>query len=97
MERKLEAQFMPTAPRRRNYGTVDAGGDFHWRPDALDTEEHYERDCKIWDRNYQTGSKQWRDYVNNGKYLFLAIQGQVEPSLSDKTKDDARFATIQVM
>ena len=41
MERKLEADFMPIAPRKRNYGTVDAAGIFHWLPDALDTEEDY--------------------------------------------------------
>ena len=47
MERKREADFIPTAPRKRDYGTVDAAGDFDWRLDALDTEEDYLQDCKI--------------------------------------------------
>ena len=34
--------------------------------------------------------------MNNGEYIFLAIQGQVEPSLWDKAKDDTQFAVIQV-
>ena len=35
------------------------------------------------------------NYMNAGEYLFIAIQGQVEPSLWDQTKDDTRFAAIQ--
>ena len=58
---------------------------------ALDTEEAFNRDLKIVDRNLTAGIKQWKEYVNNGEYLSLAIQGQVEPSLRDKTKDDAQF------
>ena len=95
MERKIEANLIPIAPRKRDYGAVDAAGVFQWRPDALDTKENYNRDYKTWDRNPTAGIKQWRDYVNNGEYIFLAIQGQVEPSLWDKTKNDARFAAIQ--
>ena len=97
MERKLKADFIPIGPRKRDYRTIDVAGDFHWRADALDTEEDYLRDCKIWDRNLTAGSKQLRDYVNNGEYLFLAIQSQVEPSLWDKTKDDDRFVAIQTL
>ena len=58
MLRKLEAEFMPIASHRRDYGTIDAAGVFHWRPDALDTEEDYKQDSKIWDRNFQAGSQQ---------------------------------------
>ena len=50
---------------------------------------------KIWDRRVTLGIRQWDNYVNNGEYIFLAIQGQVEPSLWDKTKDDTQFAAIQ--
>ena len=57
MERKNEVHFMPTAVRKRDYGTVDAANVFHWRPDALDTEEVYNRDYKIWDRNVSAGIK----------------------------------------
>ena len=72
---------MPTAVRKRDYSTIDAAGVFHWRLDALDTEEEYNRDYKIWDSNVSAEIKQCRDYVNNGKYIVPAIQGQVEPSL----------------
>ena len=44
MERKIETDFMPTGPRKRDYGTVDAACVYHWRPDALDTEVDYNRD-----------------------------------------------------
>ena len=33
--------------------------------------------------------------VNDGEYLFLVVQGQVEPSLWDQTKDDTRFSAVQ--
>ena len=89
MTREDQAEFMPIAPRRQDYGTVDALGVFHWRANALDTEEEYDRDCKIWDRSLSAGLKQAKDYVNHGEYIFLTIQGQVEPSLWDKTKDNA--------
>ena len=42
-----------------------------------------------------SGTKQYQEYVNNGEYIMLAIKGQVEPSLWDKTKGDVRFAAIQ--
>ena len=71
MERKLKVEFIPTAPCKRDYGTVDVVGVSHWRPDTIDTEEDYKQDFKIWDRDFQAGSKQWRDYVNHGKYLSL--------------------------
>ena len=58
MERKSEADFMSTAVRKRDFGTVDAAGVFHWRSDVLDTEEEYNRDYKIWNINVSTGIKQ---------------------------------------
>ena len=48
---------MPTVVRKRDYGIVDVAGVFHWRPNALDTEEEYNRDYKIWDRNVSEGIK----------------------------------------
>ena len=89
MTRKTEVDCMPTEPQKQDYSTVDALGVFHWRVFALDMEVDYNRDLKIWHRSLTAGIKQWRDYVNNGKYSFLLIQGQVEPSLWEKTKDDA--------
>ena len=32
IEKNLEADCIPIAPRKRGYGTVDAAGVFHWRP-----------------------------------------------------------------
>ena len=52
---------------------------------------------KVWDRSVTLGINKWSNYENNGEYIFLAIQGQVEPSLWDKTKDDPRFAAIQAL
>ena len=45
--------------------------------------------------NQASGMKQYQEYENNCKYIMLAITGQVEPSLLDKTKADVRFAAIQ--
>ena len=44
-----------------------------------------------------SGIKNWDNYENNGEYIFSAIQGQVEPSLWDKTKDDPKFVAIQAL
>ena len=96
MNRKTQADFRTTEPRKRDYGAVDAITDaFIWHAPALDSEEDYIRDYIICDTNFTAGIKQWKEYVNNSEYLFLTIQGQVEPSLLDETKDDARFAAIQ--
>ena len=97
MTRKTQAEFVTTKPRKQDYSAVDALDVFQWQAPAFDLEEDYIRDCKIWDRNLTAGIKQWKEYVNNGEYLFLTIQGQVELSLWDKTEDDARFAAIQTL
>ena len=81
MTRKTRADFIPTSPTKRAYGADNAHGDFQWRVPALDTEEEYNSDRTIWDRSLAAGIKRYRDYVNNGDYIFLVIQGQVEPSL----------------
>ena len=86
---------MTTKPRKRDYGAVDViTNAFIWHAPALDLEEDYIRDCKIWDKNLAAGIKRWNEYVNSEECIFLTIQGQVEPSLWDKTTDDARFASI---
>ena len=46
-EKKLEAEFIPIAPRKRDYRTVNVVGVFYWRMDALDTDEYYKQDCKF--------------------------------------------------
>ena len=97
MNRKTQANFIKTEPHKRHYSAVDAMDVFQWRAPALDLEEDYIRDCKTWDKNLAAGIKQWKEYVNNGEYLFLTIQGQVEPSFWDKTKDNARSAAIQTL
>ena len=97
MTQKTEANFMTTKPRKQDYGTVDALSVFHWRAPTLDTEKNYSRVLEIWDIILTAGIKQWEEYVNNGEYFCLAIQGLVEPSLWDKTKKDVQFAAIQTL
>ena len=63
----------------------------------IDEEDQYNRYMKIWDRSVTLGISQWNNYVNNGESIFLAIQGQVEPSIWDKTKDNPRFVAIQAL
>ena len=72
MERKIQDDFMPAIVNRRTYGAIITGV-FAWNGDALDTEDEYNRDMKIWERNARAGIKQWKDYKNDGEYLFLAI------------------------
>ena len=71
---------MPADVGRSAYGAITAVV-FVWNGNALDTEDQYNRDIKIWDRSVTSGISQWNNYVNNGESIFLAIQGQVEPSL----------------
>ena len=52
---------------------------------------------EIWDRSVTFGIRQWDNYLNNGESIFLAIQGQDEQFLWDKTKDDPRFVVIQAL
>ena len=49
---------MTTKPRRRDYSTVDALDAFHWQAPVLDTEEDYNRNVRIWDRNLTAEIKQ---------------------------------------
>ena len=95
MTRKLQAEFIPPRVRKNTYGHADPAGDFIWNAPAVDTEEDYAHDIIIWKTGQASGLKQYDDYVNNGKYIMLAIQGQVEPSVWDKTKADVRFAAIE--
>ena len=80
MQRKTHDNFIPAAVGRSAYGVL-AAGVFVWNGNALDTEDQYNRDMKIWDRSVTSVIRQWDNYVNNGEYIFLAIQEQVEPSL----------------
>ena len=91
---KTRANFIPNAPHRHYYGANDAKGVFQWRAPALDTEEKDNSDPTIWDRSLAAGIKRYRDYVNIGDYIFLTIQGQVEPFFWDKTRVDVQFAAI---
>ena len=50
MEKKDQDIFMPATVNRRTYGTVIAGV-FTWNGDVLDTEDEYNRNMKIWERN----------------------------------------------
>ena len=95
MVRKPQADFMPTRVRKSNYGNPGDIGEFIWNAPAVDTKEDYINDTTVWKTGQVSGMKQYQDYVNNGEYIMLAIQGQVEPSLWDKTRGDIRFAAIQ--
>ena len=87
---------MPADVGRGAYGILVAD-DFVWNDNVIDEEDRYNRDMKIWDRSVTSGIGQWNNYVNNGESIFLAIQGQVQPSLWDKTKDNPRFVAIQAL
>ena len=94
MTRKLPAEFLPTRIRKNTYGN-EVAGVFVWNPPAMDTEEDYAHNTITWKTAQAAGQKQYDDYVNNGKYIMLAIQGQVETCVWDKTKADVRFAAIE--
>ena len=97
MERKVQTDFVPVPIRKINYGTpgANAGDAFVWNAPTGDTEDDYNTAVIIWKADREAGMKQFRDYTNNGEYIMLAIKGQVESSLWDKTKADVRFAAIQ--
>ena len=95
MVRKPQAGLMPTRVRKSSYGNPGANGEFIWNAPAVDTEEDNINDTTVWKTGQVSGMKQYQDYVNNGEYIILAIEGQVEPALWDKTRGDIRFAAIQ--
>ena len=97
MERKEQADFTPARVLRGNYGVpgANAGDAFVWNAPADETEERYDTDFVVWKADREAGMKRFRDYENNGEYIMLAIEGQIESSLWDKTKADVRFAAIQ--
>ena len=74
MQRKTQSDFMPADVGRSTYGAINSGV-FVWNRNALDTEDQYNRDMKIWDRSVILGTSQWNNYVNNGESICLAIQG----------------------
>ena len=43
IKRKDKDNFTPTTVRKKDYGTIDAVGVFHWRLDTLDTVDEYNR------------------------------------------------------
>ena len=68
MTQKTKTDFIPAAPRRRDFGVDDTQGVFQWRVPALITEEEENSDHTIWDRSLATGIKCYGDYINYGKY-----------------------------
>ena len=68
---------------------------FVWNGNALDTEDQYNRDMQVWNRSVSAAINQWNSYEDNGEALMLAIKGQIETSLWDKTKCDSRFVAVQ--
>ena len=88
---------MPPGVGRSVCGAMNAANlpVFVWNGNALDTEDQYNRDMKVWDRSVTAAINQWNSYENNGEALMLAIKGQVETSLWDKIKGDSRFLAVQ--
>ena len=88
---------MPPDVGRSSYGAMNAANPpvFVWNGNALDTEDQYNKDMQVWNRSVSAAINQWNSYENNGEALMLAIKGQIETSLRDKTKGDSRFAAIQ--
>ena len=72
MQRSTEASFMPANVGRSTYGAIVAGV-FVWNGNALDTEDEYIRDMKIWEKNVTAGINQWNKYKDNGESIYLAI------------------------
>ena len=97
MQRKTQDDFMLADVGRSAHGTVTQAGVFVWNGNTIETEDNYNRAMEVWDRCVTSVIKNRDNYKNNGEYIFLAIQGQVEPSLWYKTKDDPRFAAIQTL
>ena len=97
MVRKTQTDFIPARVRKTNYGVAGANprDAFVWNAPAINIEENYINDVTVWKTGQVSGMKQYQDYVNNSEFIMLAIQGQVEPSLWDKTKGDIRFPAIQ--
>ena len=88
--RKTQYDFIPVTVGRSAYGIITACV-CTLNGYVIDTEDKYNRDIKIWERSATAGFRQQDNYVNHGEYLYLAIQGQVEPSFWDQTKDDTKF------
>ena len=57
MERKIQDDFILAIVNRRAYGTVITSV-FTWNGNALDTEDEYNRDVKIWEISATVGIKQ---------------------------------------
>ena len=55
MERKNQDNFMPADVGRSIYGAMNAAGVFVWNGNALDTEDRYTRDMKVWDKSVSAG------------------------------------------
>ena len=92
--RKLEDEFLPNRIRKDTYGTF-VNGVFVWNAPAMNTEEDYAHDLMMLKTAQQAGQKNYDDYKNDGEFLYLAIQGQVETCVWDKTIADVRYAAVE--
>ena len=90
---------MPPDVSRSSYGAMNGANYpvFVWNGMALDTEDQYNRDMQVWNRSVYAAINQWNTCMNNREALMLAIKGQVETSLWDRTNGDSRFAAIQTL
>ena len=98
--RKDQATFLPTCISKIDYGGF-TGDVFTYNGNTpaarLEEEERYRGNKSEWESTNKAGINKWNRYEDHGKSIFLAIKGQVEPSLWDKTRDDPRFAAINAL
>ena len=93
---------MPTRVSKSNYG-VFTGADadifvYHGVTPAerMDEEDRFCSDKLLWESESKARINNWNKYKQHAESIFLAIQGQVEPSLLDKTMDDPRLQPLKL-
>ena len=98
MIRKTQANFIPARVRKTNYGIAGAnpGDAFIWNAPAIDIEEDYVNDVTVWKTGQVFIMKQYQDYVNNGEFIMLAIQGQVEQSLRVLDNVESKVSQLRI-
>ena len=62
--------------------------------ERLEEQERYRGDRSEWESVNKAEIIKWNRYEEHGQSIFLAIKGQVEPSLWDKTRDDPGFTDM---
>ena len=87
--------------RSPGYGAFNPQDVFVWigamAAERYEQEERFARDSKIWDSEPRKGIRKWNKYKENGEALFLTIKGQIDPTLWDRTMDNAQFAAVETL